>query len=181
MQQKKVFQTIIIIFAILLVMLPFLVSFNEALTSLFLKIKAYTWLQNKIVPYEVSMVGLLTAIFGINFVPFSNGMSVNGTFLAMTWNCLGWQSLFFLSITLLVGLGSGNYTVFSKMEAIIIGILGTFFMNLIRLVIIVLIFVFLRPIYFYVYHDYLNAVAIILWLMLFWWFSYKYVLVEKTS
>ena len=51
--------------------------------------------------------------------------------------------------------------------------------SLLDLTIIVLIFVFLRPIYFYVYHDYLNAIAIVVWLIFFWWFSYKYVLEEK--
>lgn len=179
MKQKRVFQTIIVLFVTLLVILPFLVSFNEALTTIFQNIKAYTWIQEKIVPYEVSMVGLLAGIFGVHFTPFLNGMEVGGTFLEMTWNCLGWQSLLFLFITLLVGLGSGNYTLVSKIEAVLIGVLGTFFMNLIRLTIIVLIFVYLKPIYFYVYHDYLNAIAIILWLTFFWWFSYKYILEDK--
>jgi exosortase/archaeosortase family protein len=181
MRQKKVFNTIIAIFVVLLMILPFLVSFNEVLTGLFQNIRAYVWIQEKIVPPEVSMVGALTSIIGIHITPYTNGMIVKGTFLEMTWNCIGWQSLLFLFITLAVGLGSGSYTAASKIEVILIGILGTFWVNLIRLTIIVAVFVYLRPFYFYFYHDYFAAVVIILWLSFLWWFSYKHILREKRS
>lgn len=179
MKQKKVFGSLFAIFAILLIILPFLVSFNEFLTKFVERIKIYTWIQAAIVPYEIGMVRVITLPFGISFIPYTNGMVVNGTFLEMTWNCIGWQSLFLLLITLWVGLTSGKYTLLSKIEAIIIGLLGTFLMNLLRLSLIVLIWAYARPIYFYVYHDYLSAIATVIWLFFFWWFAYKYVLEEK--
>lgn len=181
MNQKRVFKIIASLFAILLIILPFVVSFNEVLTKLVERFQIYGWMQNQIVPVEVGMVRILTSPFGINFIPFANGMSVNGTFLGMTWNCLGWQSLLFLLITLWVGLTSGSYTLMSKIEVILIGFLGTFLMNLLRLSLIVLIWAYARPLYFYVYHDYLSAIATVIWLSIFWWFSYKYVLIQKSG
>jgi exosortase/archaeosortase family protein len=180
MKQKKIFSTIFIIFVFLLISLPFLVSFNEALTKLVEKIQVYTWLQNQVVPYEVGMVRVLLRPIGIDFVPYANGIMVGGTFLEMTWNCLGWQSLFLLGITLLVGLSSsGSYTGWSKFETVLIGVLGTFLINLFRLCLIVVIWVYLRPVYFFVYHNYLAAGVTVVWLVFFWWFSYKFVLQER--
>lgn len=179
MRQKRVFQTIFLLLVIILLVLPFFVTFNELLTKAVERIGVYTWIQSQIVPYEVSMVQTLTSLFGVTFVPYANGMLVKGKFLEMTWNCIGWQSLLLLGITLVVGLRSGTYTLRSKLEVIMIGFLGTFFMNLLRLTLIVLIYVYATPIYFYVYHEYLAAIATVLWLFVFWWFSYRYVLEEK--
>ncbi len=179
MRQKKIFNLIFMLLAILLIVLPFLVSFNEALTKVVEKFTLYVWVQERLVPIEVTMVKLLSLPFGINFIAHPNGMTVNGTFLGMTWNCLGWQSLFLLGITLLVGLRSNKYSLISKIKTIIIGLLGTFWINLLRLTLIVLIWAYARPIYFYVYHDYLSAIVTVIWLFVFWWFSYKFVLEEK--
>lgn len=99
----------------------------------------------------------------------------------MTWNCLGWQSLLLLVITLLSGLLGRNYTFWSKVETVAIGVLGTFLVNLFRLTFIVLLYNFATPIYFYVYHDYLAAIVTVIWLCFFWWFSYKFVLEEKSK
>lgn len=174
--QKAVFKSIFALFALLLLILPFMVSFNETLTKAVEAIKIYTLIQSFIVPYEVGMVKVLTSPFNVDFVAYANGMMVRGGFLEMTWNCIGWQSLLLLTITLVVGLTSGKYTLLSNIEAILIGIFGTFLINLLRLSVIVLIFVYFRPIYFYVYHDYLAAVVTVIWLTFFWWFIFKFVL-----
>src|ERR1035437_2047512 len=145
MQQKKVFKTILALFALLLIALPFLVSFNDVLTKLMEKIGFYNLIQAQIVPYEVGIVKILVSPFSISFTAFANGMIIRGTFLEMTWNCIGWQSLLLLMITLIVGLTSERYTFWSKTETVLIGILGTFIMNLFRLTLIVLIWAYARP------------------------------------
>jgi hypothetical protein len=38
-----------------------------------------------------------------------------------------------------------------------------------------------RPLFAVVFHDYLAAIVTIVWLVVFWWFAYKFVLVEKTG
>jgi|WetSurSiteA1Bulk_404760.scaffolds.fasta_scaffold00510_2 exosortase/archaeosortase family protein len=180
MREKRTFKIIFALFAIFLAILPFIVAFNESLTHLVEKFQLYLWVQRKIVPVEVSMVSLLVQNLGVALTAsYQHGFVVNGAFLEMTWNCLGWQSLLLLMITLAVGLSGAKYTTSSIIETIGIGLLGTFMVNLIRLTLIVLIFVYFRPIYFYVYHNYLAAIFTLAWLIFFWWFSYRYVLIGK--
>jgi exosortase/archaeosortase family protein len=166
--------------AVMLAVLPFLVSFNEILTKIVESIGLYMWVQEKIVPLEVKMVGVLVSPFPIKFIAHSAGMTVNGVYAQMTWNCLGWQSLLLFLITIFVGL-KGNYTFVSKIEAIIIGLLGTFLVNLLRLTIIVLLLAYSRPLFAVVYHDYLAAIVTIIYLFVFWWFAYTYVLEEQVK
>ncbi|MBU3957024.1 exosortase/archaeosortase family protein, partial [Patescibacteria group bacterium] len=129
-------------------------------------------------PLEVKMVGVLVKPLGINYLAHQNGMTINGTYAGMTWNCIGWQSLLLLVITLIVGL-RGNYTLASKIETVLIGLLGTFLVNLLRLTLIVVILAYSRPLFAVVYHDYLAAIVTILWLFVFWWFAYSFVLLPK--
>lgn len=178
MREKKTFAIIFALLAIFLAVLPFLVSFNEVLTHLVEKFQLYMWVQERIVPLEVKMVGVLVSPFGVKYMAHPNGMTVNGTYAEMTWNCLGWQSLLLLIITLIFGL-RGNYTLASKMETVFIGLLGTFLVNLLRLTLIVLLLAYARPLFAVVYHDYLAAIVTITWLFFFWWFSYSFVLEER--
>lgn len=179
MREKRTFTIIFALLAVLLAILPFLVSFNEILTHLVEKFGLYMWVQNIIVPLEVKMVGVLVSPSGIRYLAHPGGMTVNGTYAQMTWNCLGWQSLLLFLITLLFGL-QGNYTLQSKIEAVLIGLLGTFFVNLLRLTIIVFLLAYSRPLFAIVYHDYLAAIVTIIWLFGFWYFSYSCVLEEKS-
>jgi len=180
MRQKRTFTTIFALLAVFLAVLPFLVTFNEALTHIVERLRLYMWIQERIVPLEVKMVGVLVSPLGINYLAHQNGMTVNGTYAGMTWNCIGWQSLLLLIITLVVGL-RGNYTLVSKIETVLIGLLGTFLVNMARLVFIVILLAYSRPLFAVVYHDYLAAIVTILWLFGFWWFSYSYVLEEETD
>ncbi len=179
MKQKRVFSTIFLLLVILLMTLPFLVTFDELLTRIVERIGAYMFIQKLIVPYEIRLVSVIIALFGIHFQAYENGMLIHGVFLEMTWNCIGWQSIFMLGISLVVGLRSGSYTKFSVLKTILLGILGTFWVNLIRLSFIVLLFSYARPLYAIVYHNYLAALVIVLWLFVYWWFAYSFVLDVK--
>jgi len=178
MREKKTFAMLFALLAIFLAVLPFVVTFNEVLTHLVEKFRLYMWVQEGVVPSEIKMVGVLVRPLGINYVAHGGGMTVNGRYAQMTWNCVGWQSLLLLTITLVVGL-RGNYTFWSRVEAALIGLLGTFLVNLFRLTFIVVLLAFAPPIFSIVYHDYLAAIVTIIWLFGFWWFSYSYVLEEK--
>lgn len=178
MKQKRTFAIIFALLAVFLAILPFLVTFNEILTHMVERFRLYMWVQERIVPIEVKMVGVLVSPLGIDYLAHQNGMTVNGIYAGMTWNCIGWQSLLLLIITLIVGL-RGNYTLWSKVETILIGLLGTFLVNLLRLTLIVIILAYSRPLFAVVYHDYLAAIVTILWLFGFWYFSYAFVLEEK--
>lgn len=175
MKQKKTFSLIFGLLSVFMIVLPFLVTFNEGLTKVIENINGYIWIQGKIVPVEIKMVGVLVSPFGVEYQAHVKGLTINGVYAQMTWNCLGWQSLLLLLITFIFGL-RGNYTLLSKIEAIIIGLVGTFLVNLFRLTFIVLLLGFSQPLFARVYHDYLAAFVTIIWLFFFWWFSYKFVL-----
>ena len=177
MREKRTFAIIFALLAVFLAVLPFLVTFNEALTHLVEKLRLYMWVQERIVPLEVKMVGVLVSPLGINYLAHQNGMTVNGIYAGMTWNCIGWQSLILFGITLLVGL-QGNFRKSSKIECLVIGILGTILVNLLRLAAITFLIFNFNAIPATILHDYLSAFILILWLFWFWWFSYSYVLEE---
>lgn len=95
--------------------------------------------------------------------------------MGITWNCLGWQSFLLLFITLLVGFRD-RYTKVSILEALGIGMLATFWLNILRMLFTVLLAVHVPPIFRIVYHDYLAAFTTVIWLFFFWWFAYRFVL-----
>lgn len=177
-EEKRTFLVIFALFAVFLAILPFLVTFNEFLTHLIERIGIYMWVQERVVPLEVKMVGVLARPLGINYLAHPDGLTVNGIYARMTWNCIGWQSLLLLAITFAFGL-RGSYTFWSKVEAVLIGLLGTFLINLGRMAVIVVILAVSRPLFAVVFHDYLAAIVTIIWLFIFWWFAYAYVLEEK--
>lgn len=180
MKKKKVISNLFIFSAIFLAVFPVLLVFNEVLTKLVQSLQLYQWLQDILVPVETKMIGVLIYPLHLNYAPVAGGIAINGSLAQVTWNCLGWQSLLLLGITFLVGL-SGKYTLTSKVETILIGIVGTFLVNLARLTFIVILLGLSKPIFKLVYHDYLAAVVTIIWLIGFWWFAQKYVLEDKAE
>lgn len=177
-RQRRVFEVILTGLSILLAVLPIVVALNGTLTKVVEATSWYRFVQIYIVPYEVKIVAAVLYLVHIPSQIQTDGLNVNGTFLQVTWNCLGWQSLLFLCISLGVGLGT-RYKLWSIVETVMIGIAGTFLMNVLRMLTIVLLGAFARPIFALVFHDYLAAFLTVSWLLLFWWFSYGFVLEEK--
>lgn len=179
-KQKKVFISILLVFSIILLTLPFLVSFNEVLTKVVERNVIYGWIQHNVVPIEAKMMGVILLPFGYkySFSPANSVISLNGTNMEITWNCLGWQSFLLLFITFLVGFRT-KYTKISVLESLMIGLLGTFWLNILRMLFTILLAVHAPPIFRVVFHDYLAAITTLIWLFFFWWFSYSYILVQK--
>ena len=162
-----------------MIILPFIVSFNEALTKLVERFVLYVWIQEHIVPLQTRLVGVLVMPFGLDYTAYNNGMVVNGLRMGMTWNCLGWQSLLLLGVSLFAGLRGGKYKFLSKVEVLILGLIGIFWVNLIRIAFTVLLAVYALPVFRIVFHDYLAAFTTVAFLLGFWWFAYSFVLVER--
>ena len=179
MRQKRVFQIALAALAIMLAVLPFIVSINDLLTRAVENAGWYAWVQRYIVPWEIKLVGVMVTPLGIDFVAHPEGFTANGTYAHLSWNCIGWQSLILFLITLPFGLKGGDYTRLSKVEAILIGLLGTFLVNLLRIAFTVVLLVYSRPLFAVVFHDYLAAIMTVIWLVVFWWFSYSFVLEER--
>src|SRR3990167_8538853 len=119
------FSVLFMMAALLLMMLPFMSTFNEFLTSLFLKWKLYRALEEFIVPYQARALAGLFSLFPVSATPTARGIWLEGIFLELQWNCLGWQSAVLLLASFLTGF-QGNFSNFSFFEVVVFGFLGTF-------------------------------------------------------
>ena len=184
--QKATFKKLFAGVAILLAVLPFVVTFSAVLTEVFNNVGAYVWLQDKIVPFEARIVAVL--LRGVNI----RGVVTPGASFAMLlerpgqsalpvqleWNCLGWQSMVLLGLTLATGL-KGAWKRFSKVEVIILGVVGTFLINVFRMAFITSLAYYWNNVAAMIIHDYFAAFIALLWLIFFWWFSYSFILEPK--
>lgn len=179
-KQKKTFRIILLVLALTMMVLPFLVSFNEGLTKVVESNFLYLGIQRVIVPTEAKILGVILMLFGyqFSFSPTNSLIVTNGVTMSITWNCLGWQSFILLIITFWVGFRA-KYTQRSVVEALLIGTLGTFWVNILRMLFTVILAVHFPPVFRVVFHNYLAALVSVGWLFFYWWFSYKYILEEK--
>lgn len=184
--QKKTFKELFLIVAIILPLLPLIVTFSAFLTTMFEKMGWYVFLQDYIVPFESRLVAVV-----IKFVGITASVTENDSFslalfkpdggiipVALEWNCLGWQSMILLLISLITGL-RGDYTLTSKLETVVIGVLGTFMSNLFRMAIIVALAYYWNSLAALIIHDYFASFVALIWMIFYWWFSYKFVLESK--
>ena len=177
-REKSTFSNIFIVAAILLLTFPFVVTFSEAMTRVFEKFYLYRVIQDFAVPYEARLVWGVLNLFGLNLKIMPWGLLANNASIYLSWNCLGWQSLILLILTLFTGL-SGNFSRISKIETILIGIMGTFIINIARIVLVVLFAMNFGKTSAYIFHNYLATLAAIGWFIFFWWFIYKLVLEKR--
>ena len=176
MRQSK-FSTLFLATALLLMVLPFISTFNEFLTSLLLKWKAYRILEEIVVPYEAKVVAGMLNFVHIYSSATQRGVWIRGTFLEIQWNCLGWQSAVLLLASFLTGF-QGSFSKISRLEVLAIGFLGTYLVNISRIMLVGLFAVTFGRTAAVVFHDWFSLAFVIVWFFGFWWFSYNFVLEE---
>ncbi|OGY16410.1 MAG: hypothetical protein A2785_01210 [Candidatus Chisholmbacteria bacterium RIFCSPHIGHO2_01_FULL_49_18] len=185
---KQVFKKIFAVTAVVLAVLPVLVTFSAILTSVFNRMQWYIWIQDNVVPFEARLVAVLLRVVGIHgvvtpgqtFAMLLERPGADWLPVQLSWNCLGWQSLILLALTLVTGL-RGPYTLFSKLEVIVFGVLGTFLSNLFRMALITSLAYYWNNVAAMIIHDYFAMFVALIWMVFFWWFSYAYLLDEKIS
>ncbi len=168
---------IFILAAVFLMILPFITTFNQFLTNFLMEFKVYAAIQNLIVPYEARVVAGILRLLPLSAAPTPKGVWVGGTFLSIEWNCIGWQSIVFLAASFLTGF-SGRFTNYSRFQVAIIGLLGVYLVNILRLMIVAVFAAFLNPFIAVIFHDFFVTLIVVAWFFGFWFFSYSYVLEE---
>jgi len=178
-QERPVYQTLIVLAAAIFLFMPFITTFNEFLTTVVMRLGLDTLLRAWVVPAEARLMAALILPLGIGVQLTPDMIHLLGpgrtVSVFISWNCVGWQSLVLLVITLLAGL-PGPYTRWSKFQTLAIGILGTFLFNLFRLVSVVLVAYFFGQLPAVLYHDYGGTLLLLFWLFAFWSFTYHSVL-----
>lgn len=158
-----------------LLALPLILVFNDVLTRFVNNFYLYTYLQTFVTPIEIKIVGNILTIFGVNFIGLRSSMIVNGREIYMNWNCLGWQSIILFVGSFLIVMRQ-RYILRNSLIAFFLGILGIFWINILRIVFVLLLFAYNLSLYGMIYHDYFAAVVTILYLFIFWLMTYKYIL-----
>ncbi|MGD2253140.1 MAG: exosortase/archaeosortase family protein [Anaerolineales bacterium] len=177
--RNPVFRLLIILGAMLLIILPFVTTFNEFLTRLVEILGLDAILTDWVVPFEARCIAVLLKLLGIHtwVSPTTIYLDKGGLLLPLyiSWNCVGWQSFILYAATLITGL-QGPFTRSSKIEASLVGLLGTYLVNLLRITSVAVVAYHFGSLPAVIYHDYGGTIIILLWLFFFWWVSHGWLL-----
>jgi exosortase/archaeosortase family protein len=174
-----VFAMLLALTAVLLVILPFVSTFDDLMTQIGIRVGIAAPLQ-LIVPAEVRVtVGLLN-LFGIHAGAAGNQLVVWNSSgapqtLFISWNCVGWQSLILLGLSLLVGL-RGQMTLVTRIEVIAFGLVGTILVNVARITVVCLLAALAGYLPAVLFHDYGGTLLLVGWLFTFWVIAYRWLL-----
>ena len=178
LREKNRFSSLFLMVALLLMVIPFISTFNEFLTKILLNFKLYALLESVVVPYEAKVVAGFYNMLGITAAANNYGVWVKNMYLEIQWNCLGWQSVVLLIASYITGF-QGKFTLSSRIEVIIIGFMGVYLINMFRILIVGLLATFWGRYAAFIFHDWLSLVFVIGWFFAYWWFSYSFVLEEE--
>ncbi len=155
--EKQTFITIFLVLVLVLMLLPFFSTFNDILTRIVINLKFFPFIRDVIVPAEVRMVALILAAVGYKTAATSGYVVIGGSeskfLVEIAWNCIGWQSLIFFVITVWTGL-QGGYTALSKVKVFILGLCGTFLINIFRIALVTLVAYYTNQSTDLAVHDY---------------------------
>ena len=180
------YQLILLLAAGLLLVLPFITTFNEFLTKAVMELHLDWILTNWVVPTEVRFISLILQPFGITTEVTDAALYLHkpGSILPIpvyvSWNCVGWQSFILFGITVVTGL-QGSIPRRRKLQVIALGLLGTFWMNLLRMAAVALVAYFFGRLPAVVFHDYGGTLMILIWLAAFWYSLFNYFLADHLA
>ena len=168
----------------LLMLLPLVTTFDDLLTTWAMQLGANSPLQ-EIVPVEARMVVGLLGMVGIHAAASGSYMVVwdrSGAMHALfiSWNCIGWQSLVLLGVSLMTGL-RGRHPIEARVQVVVIGAAGTMLLNLLRVAAVAAIAATIGVTPAVLFHDYGGTLLVITSLFLFWMFAQRWILAAGPS
>ena len=165
---------------LMLLALPFVTSYNDLLTAAGMRIGVAGPLQ-AVSPLEARMVVALLRLIGAHAAAAGSELVVWGpggpTNLFISWNCIGWQSLVLLGLSLIAGLRGGSRE--AGAQVIAIGFLGTLLVNVLRVTAVCLLAATAGRWPAVVFHDYAGTLLTIGWLFAFWAAVQRWLLVDR--
>ena len=172
-----VFAMLLAMSAVVLVVLPFVSTFDDVLTQIGMRLGFAAPLQ-VIVPVEVRVTVGVLGLFGIHAGAAGNQLVVWNSSgapqtLFISWNCVGWQSLILLGLSLVVGL-RGRMTLATRLEVIAFGLVGTILVNVVRITAVCLLAALAGYLPAVLFHDYGGTLLLVAWLFAFWMIAYRW-------
>lgn len=177
--KRKIFIYLFILMTVSVLALPVITTSEHFLTRTANSISGLRLVQEVIVPHEAKIIAVVLKPLGFRVATTPNGIYVNDVLVTIWWSCIGWQSLLLTVLSLIAGL-RGKFTWTSKVEVVALGLLGFFFLTVVRLVTVAVVGAYFGTLVALIYHDYFAATLLtFFWLFGFWWFSYTFVLEER--
>lgn len=169
-----------------LMLFPLITTLNQFLVKVIEPLTFLQPVQKVIIPYEVRLVRV---ILGLASVPMTEGQPGAASItlidrkgehqpVSVAWNCIGWQSFLLVVATFLTGL-TGRLTFLSKLEVLVVGLLGTFLLNIGRIAGIFYLYYHTNQRVAIAFHDYGSVALTIIWLWLLWYYAFTFVLEQK--
>jgi exosortase/archaeosortase family protein len=159
--------------------LPFFSTFGELLTKAAMAAGFDAWLGQWIAPVEGRLVHGALALIGIQSAYDGSllyvGTGAGSLALYISWNCVGWQTVLFLLVSMATGL-QGEYTLRSRLETVALGVLGIAILNILRITVVAVVAYVFGQLPAVIVHDYGSVIATVAFLMAFWAFAYNVVL-----
>jgi exosortase/archaeosortase family protein len=177
-----VFAMLLALTAVLLVVLPFVSTFDDVLTQIGMRLGIAAPLQ-AIVPAEVRVTVTVLGLFGIHAGAAGNQLVVWNSSgapqtLFISWNCVGWQSLILLGLSLMVGL-RGPMTLGARVQVIALGFAGTVLVNIARITAVCLLAALAGYTPAVLFHDYGGTLLLVAWLFTFWLIAYRWLVPDQ--
>lgn len=172
---------IIVGFGAILAM-PLNALFNDVITRIVMVTGLYVPLRDVVLPRVVAMVAVMLNVLGFettvyNFQLLTVTRGAHTVWVILFWNCVGWQTLILLSCTLVFGI-SGSYTKLSKLICITLGLQFTLLISGLRILLVSIVAFFWGTLPAIIFHEYGGTVLALFGLFLFWYVSFKWILVK---
>ena len=179
---KKTASGIFLVIVLFLMLFPFINTLNQLLVRIIEPFIFFKPVQDAVVPYQVRMVRVILGLVGIPMTagdPWAQSITLitprGEEPIVVGWNCLGWQSLLIIGVTFITGL-QGRFTLLSKLEVLLLGLLGTFLLNIGRLAGVFILFYYGNRGIAMTFHNYGSVILTIFWLFFLWWFAFNFIL-----
>jgi exosortase/archaeosortase family protein len=180
--EGKIYQKLILYAAIAFIVLPFMTTFNEFLTKVVESLHFVNAMQSVAAPFVVKTLAVILRAIGMPAAIDGSHLYLTGGWMPVkvyiNWNCIGWQSFILLALTIVTGL-QGPYTRRSKLITVLIGLEGTFVVNIVRILIPTLLAYHMGYIPAIIFHDYMGTLLTLLWIGGFWSYSFRNILVKR--
>jgi len=168
--------------AIGLAVVPVLSTFGELLTNAAMVAGLDEALGQWIAPLEGRLAHGVLALVGLRSWPDGALLAVSdgarSTAVYISWNCVGWQTLLFLGVSMVAGL-QGAYTRSSRLGTALVGILGLVALNVMRIAVVAMVSLYLGRVAATVVHDQGTIISTVAYLMAYWTFAFRALLVPR--
>ncbi|MCS7136857.1 MAG: exosortase/archaeosortase family protein [Candidatus Caldarchaeum sp.] len=158
--------------SLILVTLPFYITFNEFLTSVVKAAGLWFIIDSYVAPLVAGLTTSLLQLMNVKAVfngPVIYISDPSPLSLYVAWNCVGWQSLIIFAAIAYLAMKDADLPRSEKVLNIILGLQGTVLVNILRIALVGLVAVHLGKMQAILFHDYAGTLISLAWLLGFWY------------